>query len=277
MNKKWSIIIGSIILISIFITGVFADSPIKLIVNGQEIKPDAAPQIINGNTMVPISWVAKALGADVKWDKQNNAVNITRPYFVSNQAEAEAKLYPFQNINGMYRGFILEVKGERKYFAWENVTNPTYAPELLFADINQDSEKELIILLTTGTGTGVHKEDIHVINPGMLTEIAVESPADIVKQNINTKMQSDGDNMVIQIITGGKETTIIKEKEYSCSWFNNVAFGSICHYEVINNKLIVRIPAQVSPGSFVGEIQATYIFENGKYRANTINFTKTDY
>jgi len=54
-----------------------AASPIKLIVNGREIKPDVAPQLVNGRAIVPIRWVAEALGARVAWDAENNQVRVT--------------------------------------------------------------------------------------------------------------------------------------------------------------------------------------------------------
>ncbi|MBE3586356.1 MAG: copper amine oxidase N-terminal domain-containing protein [Thermoanaerobacter sp.] len=50
-------IVGAVLLVGIFTTIAFADNPIKLFVNGQEIKPDVPPQLINGRTMVPIKWV----------------------------------------------------------------------------------------------------------------------------------------------------------------------------------------------------------------------------
>lgn len=76
MKKKWLILTGVVILAVALTTVAFAANPIKLIVNGQEIKPDVSPQIINGRTMVPVRWVAEALGADVQWDEHANAVRI---------------------------------------------------------------------------------------------------------------------------------------------------------------------------------------------------------
>jgi len=273
-KKKVIAFIIAIILICISVTAALANNPVKLIVNNQEIKPDVPPQIINGRVMVPVSWVSNALNADVRWDAENNTVMITKPNAVAGVPEAEALLYPFQEISGMYDGFILEVKENRQYFAWENVVNPTYAPQLLFYDINQDGEKELIIILTTGTGTGVHQEAIHVINTSTFAEIDVEDPADIVKQNVNTIIELNGDNVAIKIITGDKETMIQKEKGDDGFWFDNVGFSNNYHYEVVNNELIVNIRAQVSPGMFVGAIQAAYVFDDGKYKAKSINFIK---
>ncbi|MDF9410046.1 copper amine oxidase N-terminal domain-containing protein [Pelotomaculum isophthalicicum JI] len=54
-----------------------AQGPVQIIVNGDIIQPDVPPQIINGRTMVPIRFVAEALGANVQWDAQTNSVIIT--------------------------------------------------------------------------------------------------------------------------------------------------------------------------------------------------------
>ncbi len=67
------------VLVTILLTSgiVLAVDPIKLIVNGQEIKTDVAPQLISGRVMVPAKFVAEPLGATVQWDAQNNAVLIS--------------------------------------------------------------------------------------------------------------------------------------------------------------------------------------------------------
>ncbi|ADV80437.1 copper amine oxidase-like domain-containing protein [Thermoanaerobacter brockii subsp. finnii Ako-1] len=74
MKKRLVLVISAILMVSFFTVIAFANSTIKLIVNGSEIKPDVPPQIINGRTMVPIKWVAEAVGAEVKWDKQDRIV-----------------------------------------------------------------------------------------------------------------------------------------------------------------------------------------------------------
>lgn len=56
------------------VTILAAEEPIRLIVNGREIKPDVPPQTIDGRTMVPVRWVSEALGAQVSWDEAKLAV-----------------------------------------------------------------------------------------------------------------------------------------------------------------------------------------------------------
>lgn len=58
-------------------TLAFAANPIKLIVNGKEVRSDVPAQVIRGRTMVPARFLAEALGAKVEWDEKNNAVVVT--------------------------------------------------------------------------------------------------------------------------------------------------------------------------------------------------------
>ncbi|MCL5056952.1 MAG: copper amine oxidase N-terminal domain-containing protein [Actinobacteria bacterium] len=44
--------------------------------NGREVKTDVLPQVIDGRTLVPVRFIAEALGADVKWDEATGTVNI---------------------------------------------------------------------------------------------------------------------------------------------------------------------------------------------------------
>ena len=77
MSKYKYILLGMLIGIFIPCTAVFAQSQIKLIVNGKEIQSDVPAQVINGRTMVPAKALAEALGATVSWNAQENAVTIT--------------------------------------------------------------------------------------------------------------------------------------------------------------------------------------------------------
>lgn len=65
------------ILAVMMLTPVYAESPIRLIVDGKPIAMDVEPVIIDGRVMVPARYVAEALGAKVEWDGANQAVVIT--------------------------------------------------------------------------------------------------------------------------------------------------------------------------------------------------------
>lgn len=82
MRKKWSVVTGVVMLILAFAAGAFASNHIKIsnyikiIINGQEIKPDVPPQIINGRTMVPVKWIAESLGADVQLEQSSEGYTV---------------------------------------------------------------------------------------------------------------------------------------------------------------------------------------------------------
>lgn len=51
-----------------------AEEPVKIRVNGVIITPDVEPVVLDGRTLVPVRFVAEALGVAVNWDEKNNTV-----------------------------------------------------------------------------------------------------------------------------------------------------------------------------------------------------------
>ena len=83
MTKKRSFIKALSLLLIIAVVFSFPVIPvtaanntteIKLVVNGETITPEVPPQIINNRTMVPIRFIAEALGNTVEWDKDKRIV-----------------------------------------------------------------------------------------------------------------------------------------------------------------------------------------------------------
>ena len=55
--------------------------------------------------------------------------------------------------------------------------------------------------------------------------------------------------------------------------YKNVGFGSTFKFEVINNKLVAIVGAEVAPtGGSLGEIHITYTYKDNMYQAEQINF-----
>ncbi|MGI6453057.1 MAG: copper amine oxidase N-terminal domain-containing protein [Syntrophomonadaceae bacterium] len=93
MKKKWLVVILATVLICALAAITWANEPIKLVVDGQEIKPDVAPQIIGDRTMVPVRWIAEALGAEVEWDAASRTVIIrTKANNIDSDPAAVSKL-----------------------------------------------------------------------------------------------------------------------------------------------------------------------------------------
>jgi hypothetical protein len=48
-----------------------------MLINGKPVVMDAAPEIADGRTCLPVAWVAKALGAKIQWEATSQTVTIT--------------------------------------------------------------------------------------------------------------------------------------------------------------------------------------------------------
>lgn len=193
---------------------------------------------------------------------------------VGNLPEANLTLYATEK-EGDLTNFKLTVKGETYFFPrWVNSPNITYYPKLYYSDINNDGRKEIVIVLTTDTGTGVIIQEPHVFhvdNNGDLLEKLVDNPMAIINKNVKTKLSSSK-----AIVSIGKEKNKINIKELNIvpsHIFENVAIGSTLRFEVIDNKLVAKVGLTISPaGGSIGEIHITYTFKDNMYQAKQISF-----
>lgn len=88
--KKTVALTVVVLLLGIFAAAALAgEGPIKLIVNDKIISPDVTPQIINDRVMVPVRWVAEALGATVEWDEENRTVSIEAAQYGTLQQQVD--------------------------------------------------------------------------------------------------------------------------------------------------------------------------------------------
>lgn len=74
MKKLISALLSLIIVATTAVMPAMAKDNIKVTLNGQEIKFDVQPQLINERTMVPVRAIFEALGASVDWDQATQTV-----------------------------------------------------------------------------------------------------------------------------------------------------------------------------------------------------------
>ncbi|WBL17011.1 hypothetical protein [Sutcliffiella sp. NC1] len=193
---------------------------------------------------------------------------------VSTNDKENITLYA-KKINGLYRDFKINFKGgiySRPF--WISETNPTYAPQIIYKDIDKDQNKELIIILTKGYGTGVLWEDVYIFNTLKnrldINEVIVDNHLAIIQKNVKTKLTAEK----VEVIVGNKKCTVdITSLEIkSENLFNDISFGSIIDYDVRDNQLIVSVAGQISPASFVGSIVIVYEYRDKMYQAKWIEF-----
>ncbi len=75
----------------LFLTGIaFASNPIKLIINGVEVKSDVPPIVQNGRTLVPVRVISEVLGYNVLYDDLTQTVTVTAPQWTYKQYQDKA-------------------------------------------------------------------------------------------------------------------------------------------------------------------------------------------
>lgn len=67
---------ATLLSVSVTLGAAYASGVIKINLNGKQVPTDVAPQMVNNRVMVPISFVSKALGANVAWDSKTQTVSI---------------------------------------------------------------------------------------------------------------------------------------------------------------------------------------------------------
>ncbi|MEO4052618.1 hypothetical protein [Solibacillus sp. CAU 1738] len=198
---------------------------------------------------------------------------------VAKSDTVDVSLYA-KKTNGMYTDFKIDFQGSiLSKPSWENVANPTWSPQIISADINQDGVNELIIILTTGTGTGVIEREAHVFHlqkqrlrkklVEVPVEVLVDDPIAIVLKNVKTELYPSQANINI-----GNKKYSIDLKPFNIEpehLFNNINFGNMINFEVQDNQLIAKIGGQIAPaGGYIGNIIITYWLKDNMYQAKSI-------
>lgn len=76
MKNKFIAITVMLLLSVSIISSVYAATPIKLLIGGQEITTDVLPQIINDRVLVPIRVISENLDAKVEWNDKTRTVTV---------------------------------------------------------------------------------------------------------------------------------------------------------------------------------------------------------
>ena len=276
MKKGWifACLIG---LLVTFGGTAFAETPIKLVVNGEEVWQDLRPQIIGGMIMVPIESINVALNLEVQWDEQNHILSIANPgepreQIVARLPEADITLYAKEQ-KGSYGQFKVQMKESVRFFPyWHNENN--FLPQIYFSDLNGDGRKELTVILTTGHGTGVYDSEVHVLKDD-LSEVYVEDAMPIVLKNVKTQILPTG----VEISIGDKQTVIAQENlaVEREKWYTEVGFTGVRYFfDAENQQLKASVPAALSIAGFLGEVQITYTFKDKMYQAQKVEFLVSD-
>ena len=155
---------------------------------------------------------------------------------IAKSDKTDVTLYA-KKMNGLYTDFKIDFQGSiisKPY--WMNTTNPTWSPEIIYEDINRDGKKELIIILTKGTGTGVLEREVHVfqIQQQRFDNMQIVMPVEVL---VDDPIAYDKN---IEL-TPNKASVSIGDKKYTIDFkhlgiqpkhlFGDISFGNIINFE----------------------------------------------
>lgn len=139
------LLVGLILVTTTF--ALAAPDTIKLIINGQEIKCDVPPRMIDGRVMVPARYVAEPLGAKVSWDGNKNAVIITS----NNGANGTTTITNSSNNSLNYNNLISAKELHDNYGARITIPSTSGAMFVKINDLTIEiSQTQLLSLHSTG-------------------------------------------------------------------------------------------------------------------------------
>lgn len=205
------------------------------------------------------------------------AVKSTKDYdFKTENLVAELKdkginLYYVEKSDlDMFKGFYLKYNNNVKYFDWESVDKTGFYPT-----ISLIQDKYIAIICTLGEGSGLNKQQMHLVNLDSLEEVKYQDPLDIIRKQATTKIEIPNVYIKINNVEWKESNLNLKN---SSNYFETVSYENIITYEIRNNSFAVIAKAQVSPSLFIGEFEVVYIFddEKGEFIPSTINFKFED-
>lgn len=271
MKIKWCLFVFIVLCITLAPIAS-AGTPFKVFVNGQPVFGSSFVQFIDGLPFVSIEAISSELKLDVDYDGKNRTVHISnkgepQSEVVATLKKAKATLYATKR-EGHLEKFRLEMDGEVRWFPyWRNSDAPAFGPRMFFEDINQDGKEELVIILTTGHGTGIIITEAHVLQKTKANgqefyeEKLIDNPIAIINKQVKMK----------QLSSDQVETTIGTKKTIDTIY--DYLKAEIIDFSVYKNELVVYRSGQISPPP-EGGILITYQFKDNMYQAKEIKYVK---
>lgn len=249
-------------------------------VGEKTIALDIAAYIDNGRVMIPASLLQQMTGIGVQFNEKYRSLTINSkgrsPIAVADN-RPDVKIFG-ENIEGdVYKGLVLEIAGKRHHFDWETPLGWKEVPELIVSDLNEDGKSEVVVLLNQGSGTGIHAQDIHIISMSDFKEVSIEAHEDTIKNWVSTELKKDGDLLQASIVLHDKgDDVILRIPDMGFVDQSEIGFGGVVYHRVENNKLIARLGGAFYFSMYLGDLEITYAFEEGRYVADKLKFTPFD-
>lgn len=122
---------------------------IQLVINGQLVQPVPAPIMLDNRTLVPLRWIAEALGAEVSWDDMKRAVLINS---TAEQARAKG-----EHIQIIVNGTAIETDVHPVIIDGSTMVPVRFIAEALGTEVTWDQDSMTISIQSMPNVTVVPK------------------------------------------------------------------------------------------------------------------------
>ncbi|MWV45019.1 hypothetical protein GRF59_15455 [Paenibacillus sp. HJL G12] len=272
--KKWVIAASAAAVVLLSGTSIMAfakANPIKIMLNGTELITTKAAKKVDGVVMLPLREFGELFGKDVQLDEKNNTVSIhsISGVVVGESEDKSIQITGNKTESGTYDHLQIKTPTFSRSIPGYNVTNPSYAPLITAEDLDGDGSKEIVIILTTGYGTGVYQSNVLVYNAEG-SSIPVEDAETAFLKQYNGNYTAKGLEILVQdsryIVP---YESLMSDKEHLG---DHPGIGGVMQYTIEDGVLTAKTAVQVSMSEFVGDLTLKYSFKNGLFQAGDASF-----
>ncbi|MDR0267020.1 hypothetical protein [Paenibacillus sp.] len=248
MSKKWVIASAAIIVI-LSATSIFT--------------------FAKDNSIKPSPSAEGTVTANKAPNNQLTSVNIPSEEMIAESDDKTVHITGIKTDEGIFGQLKIITSVFSSSAPGYNVSNPTYAPQIISEDLNGNGQQEVVVILTTGYGTGVYQSNVVVYNSEG-TRVPVEDANTAFLKQFSGNFSDQGLELNVQ----GQHY----EVPYSFILSDHAhldarpQIGSIMQYTVEDGVLTATTGVQISPSEFVGDLKLKYSFKNGSFQAGNASF-----
>ncbi|MDO7906479.1 hypothetical protein Q5741_08615 [Paenibacillus sp. JX-17] len=186
--------------------------------------------------------------------------------------------YSGEEQNGQYSKVVLAANGKHAAFDWNVPSDPALAPQLYYSDLNGDGQPEAAVIVTLGSGTGINKQELHLINPNTMKEYPVEQPADALrKSQLSSTVNISDSSVLITVSFHGSQQK--QQKPLSdfyddpAQFAHEVDFSSYTVFSIDEQGQIQAVlSGSITPSEFVGDLVLTYKYSQDGFTMDHMEY-----
>lgn len=182
---------------------------------------------------------------------------------------------------------LLSINGINYHYNWFCMEREGF-PKAFVGDFDDDGSDEICLVFYVGYGSGVSKQELHIIEFDKETVMASHDHKDIVFDEDYYLPQLDGlieshtfleDDELFLSISILNETHQVSLKEYQQygSINQEVYYGDVINFEIIGDKIIAELALgisykEISFPEYIGQINVDLEYNDGVYSFGNISF-----